>query len=98
MYTYTDKQQDGIKKMIKGFLKYYKTSNYDESKRGFYREILQSLIGETNKRTYTTKTQDHLNWIRSIYINDYRKNFEAGKINISSKGIGSIIKNGNNSN
>jgi len=93
MYTYTDRHRKGIQTMIMRLIEKYKTSN-GPSIRHTLRAHINFLGTVSGKDHYTKEERIKLNHIRKRIL--LKKNFEAGKINISSKG--SIIKNGYNIN
>lgn len=87
-----DRKRAGIQTMLKYFVEKYKTSNSEQAKKQ-WRDIITFCARMQQEQFYSIKQQTELNQMRALY-KTLKKS--AGKINISSKGIGSIIKNGYN--
>lgn len=96
MIPFTKRQKKLIKDMMISFLEEYKTSNGQQD-RVFLSQHIRTLNKFLNKDHYTEGDRKDLNFIRDMYIEqrDWEE-YLAGNTNISSKGIGSIIKNGDN--
>jgi hypothetical protein len=89
MYKIEDRHIKGIQTMMVKLIEKYKTSN-SPSTRHALREHINFLGKMMGKDYYTKKQRIKLNNIRKKIL----QKKTAGKISISSKGIGSIIKNG----
>lgn len=103
IYKVSPKHQKALTRMMTRFIKEYKTSN-SVVHRDFLREEISFLAKVYGKDEYTQPQRERLNRVRANYlrVTAYDKfispdsKHNAGNTNISSKGIGSIIKNGDN--
>jgi len=90
----------GLRTLLKWCVEKYKTSNSPIGKR-LWRENVTFLARIQKEQFYSDKQKKELNKIRDRYnVENKIESFAIGgkhnPINISSKGMGSIIKNGNN--
>ena len=97
-YQFQDHHYKGISKLQEYYGKKLSSSNDDYLIRNA-KDCLSILKEIKKKQFYTTQQRIQLNAMREEYLlskKPVKKNF--GNINISSKGIGSIIKYGHNNN
>jgi len=90
----------GLKTLLKWCVEKYKTSNSPVGKR-LWKENVTFLARIQKEQFYSDKQKEELNKLRYQYnvenkIENHGIGGKHNPINISSKGMGSIIKNGNN--